>query len=140
VTVSSQPQTNIGSNWLLFTGEPMTKPSRNAEHPPPKPNAEEILRDLPYNLGFHFFRAIGVYTGETAISLRTFAAKVEVIEAESVKFHFQRKDFGKWIRETIGDAELASRIDNVNEEYSENQRREILKILRKRIAELEKSV
>jgi hypothetical protein len=98
-----------------------------------------ILGSVPYEKGFHFFKAIGIYTGETATSLETFALKLQVIDADSVKFHFQRNDFEKWIKETIGDDELADTISRRGELPQlpvEDLRQELLKILHTRIAEL----
>ncbi len=98
-----------------------------------------ILGSVPYEKGFHFFKATGVYTGETATNLETFAMKLQVIDAESVKFHFQRNDFEKWIKGTIGDEELADTISRRGELPQlpvEDLRQELLAILHTRIAEL----
>ena len=103
-----------------------------------KSTAEKILATVPYTNGFHFFTYVGQYTGETAVSLATFAKEVEVTPIESVDFHFKRADFQKWIAETIGDAELATAIGQVeNELNGEPLRRRILKIVNERVSELE---
>ena len=103
-----------------------------------KSTAEKILEPVPYTNGFHFFTYIGQYTGETAVSLATFAKEVEVIPIESIDFHFKRANFQKWLAETIGDTELATAIGNIEKELEgEPLRRRILKIVNERISELE---
>ena len=55
-----------------------------------KSKAQSILRSVPYSQGFHFFTAVGVYTGETAIDLFAFYEELKVMDIESVGFHFPR--------------------------------------------------
>jgi hypothetical protein len=100
-----------------------------------KPTSVKPLRTVPFESGFHFYTAIGNYTGITATSLSEFAAKLQIVPAESITFHFQRKDFQKWIKYTIKDAALAERISRTNGEQSaEGLRREILRIVETRTA------
>jgi hypothetical protein len=104
------------------------------------PNSEksEPLRVVPYDKGFHFYTSTGNYTGETATSLVNFAAKLQVIEVESVNFHFKRSDFQKWIRDVVGDAKLAERINQIKSELTgEDLRKELLKMVQTRISELQ---
>ena len=75
----------------------------------------KILSTVPHDKGFHFFTDLGCNTGETATSLETFAQKLERIDADSVKFHFQRHDFQNWIQTTVGDGVLAERISHISE-------------------------
>jgi alpha-amylase len=93
---------------------------------------------LPFENGFHFFTELGKYTGITACSTVEFAEKLEIIPIESVMFHFQRQDFQKWLRNTIGDEEIAKRIDYIKELPSnENLRKELFKTVHNRITELQ---
>lgn len=73
----------------------------------------KILRNVSEQEGFHFYLAIGEPTGKTAVSLADFVEKLEVIDVQSVNFHYARKDFEKWIREVLGDAELALRLGRI---------------------------
>jgi hypothetical protein len=92
-----------------------------------KPTIVKHLRTVPFESGFHFYTAIGNYTGITATNLSEFAAKLKTIPTESITFHFQRKDFQKWIQYTIKDTALAERINRTNGEQSaEGLRKEIL--------------
>ena len=97
----------------------------------------KILGTVPHDKGFHFFTDLGQNTGETAMSLETFAQKLEIISADSVKFHFQRKDFQNWIQTTVGDNVLAERIRHVSEQRSvEDLRSELVEIVQTRISQL----
>jgi hypothetical protein len=100
-----------------------------------KPTSVKPLRTVPFESGFHFYTAIGNYTGITATSLSEFATKLQIVPAESIKFHFQCKDFQKWIKYTIKDAALAERMSRIKgEQSSEGLRREILRTIETRTA------
>jgi hypothetical protein len=102
-----------------------------------KSTVQKILSSVTYDKGFHFFTAVGCYTGETATSLQDFGREIGVIDADSVKFHFKRHDFRKWIEDVIGDVELAERIDQIKEDLSEEAlRKEIAKTVVARLSEL----
>ena len=73
----------------------------------------KILRNVRESEGFHFYLAIGEPTGETAVSLEDFVGKLAAVEVQSVNFHYKRQDFQKWIREVLGDAELALRLKRI---------------------------
>jgi len=95
-----------------------------------KPASAKPLTTVPFENGFHFYTGIGNYTGTTATNLSEFAAKLQIISMESITFHFQRKDFEKWIKYTIKDIALAERISKTNGDQStEELRKEILKTL-----------
>lgn len=107
----------------------------------PKTTVLKILGCVPFEKGFHFYKAIGNYTGITAISLAEFAQKIRTVDAESVSFHFRRNDFQKWIRETIGDPELAIRLSWIEIGLSkESLRQKVQQKVERRLVELEKSL
>jgi hypothetical protein len=118
----------------------MSKPTQQINPQPNKKTSREILSSVPYENGFHFYITIGKYTGITANSLSEFSEKLKTIPVESVLFHFQRDDYQKWIRNTIGDEELAARIDQLKKWPSwssdENLRKELVKATQIRITEL----
>jgi predicted heme/steroid binding protein len=100
--------------------------------------AKKILSSVSYEKGFHFFIDIGKKTGEPAINLSGFYQELRVIELQSVRFHFQRKDFQNWIKDVLGDQELAQRIDLINAELKDNDlRNELLKTVLTRFTELQ---
>jgi predicted heme/steroid binding protein len=105
-----------------------------------KSEAEKILRSVPFNQGFHFAIDIGKFTGETAINLFSFYEELRTIEPQSPKFHFQRRDFQKWIETTIGDEELSVRIDKTASGLNaEELKKELLKTIQARLNELQSS-
>ncbi len=101
---------------------------------------QEFLASVPYEKGFHFYTEMGKYTGVTATSLDEFAGKLQTVPAESIVFHFQRDDFQKWLRNTIGDGEIANRLDQLKKWPSSNSdetlRKELVKTVQKRLIEL----
>jgi len=106
--------------------------SMNAEE------AQKILSPVPYEKGFHFFAPDGHYSGESATSLCSFLRDLQHLDMSSIRFHFERGDFQKWIRITIGDKELAQRIDNLNRMTpDESLRHQLSEIVQKRISELQ---
>jgi hypothetical protein len=72
--------------------------------------SSKILRALPREKAFYFFTSIGNYTGESAASLREFLTKLNEVNIKSLEFHLYRRDFEKWIDETLEDKELAIEI------------------------------
>ena len=97
----------------------------------------KILITVQHDKGFYFYTDIGRNTGETATNLVTFAQRLETINADSIKFHFQRKDYQNWIRTTVGDDVLAERINHVSRQLPvEDLRKELVKTVETRIAQL----
>ncbi len=102
--------------------------------------ASKILADVPYMNGFHFYAAYGKYAEETASNLCEFAETLRTIDEGSIRFHFPRGDFQKWIRETIGDKELAEKIDSIKSTQDiEDLRNVLLKTIDARITELKEA-
>lgn len=103
-----------------------------------KPKKINLLRNVPFDIGFHFFTEHNKYTGITANSTVEFAEKIQVVPIQSVTFHFQRQDFQKWLKNTIGDEKLAKRINRIKILSSdEGLRNEIFKTVHNRIIELQ---
>ena len=100
--------------------------------------AQKILSPVPYEQGFHFFAPDGHYSGETATSLCSFLSDLKHLDIQSIRFHFERGDFQKWLRTTIGDEELAQRIDNLDKKMPDKQiRQQLSETVQKRISELQ---
>jgi hypothetical protein len=100
----------------------------------------KILRNVAEREGFHFYLAIGEPTRETAVSLADFVEKLAAVDVQSVNFHYPRKDFEKWIREVLGDTELALRLSRIGRIrlgiQGEALRREIIRTVKVRLNEL----
>ncbi len=107
---------------------------------PVNAEATKPLEAVAFEHGFNFTTKNGVYTGITATSLRDFASKLETVDVESVLFHYPRGDFQNWIEDTLGEKELADRMCFIKTELpGEQLRKQLLKIVRQRISELEGS-
>ena len=76
--------------------------------------ASNILRIVPANNAFYFFTDIGQYTDRCSVCLADFCNVIRTVDAKSVEFHFKHGDFVIWIRETLGDRELANEINRVS--------------------------
>jgi hypothetical protein len=110
----------------------------NAQNSYSAEEAQKILGPVPYAQGFHFFMPDGHYTGETALSLCSFLKDLGSIDMQSIKFHFDRGDFQKWLKNTIGDEELAQIIGELDKRIpEENLGEKLADIVQKRISELQ---
>ncbi len=99
---------------------------------------QKILSPVPYEKGFHFFMPDGHYSGETATSLCTFLKDLERMDSQSIRFHFERGDFQKWLRGAIGDDELARRIEKIDKTTPDEQlSQQLAETVEKRISELQ---
>lgn len=104
-----------------------------------KPKNLNLLKTVPFEKSFHFYTERGKYIGITASSMVEFAEKLQTVPVQSVTFHFQRQDFQKWFIDTIGDEELAKRIDEIKAGFQdEDLRKELSQRVQNRIAELQK--
>lgn len=99
-------------------------------------HAVKILRNVDNANSFHFYENIGKPTGERAGSLLEFLNRISTVKLESLQFHLERKDFQKWIKETLNDSELAGRIENITPTNDEKLRTKISEIVGQRIQEL----
>jgi hypothetical protein len=103
--------------------------------------ARRALSTVNYDCGFHFYTAIGDYTGVTAVSLQDLADKMGSISLRSVRFHFERGEFQRWIRTLLCDSELAEDIGLIKPYFSDEAlRREIITKIEEHIARLKKTV
>ena len=97
----------------------------------------KVLSNVPHDKGFYFYADLGRNTGETATNLVTFAEKLETINSDSIKFHFQRNDYQNWIRTTVGDDVLAEQINHISRQLPvEDLRKVLVKTVETRIAQL----
>jgi hypothetical protein len=100
--------------------------------------AKKILRMVSPPETFLFFTDIGQYTGELATCLDEFLEKLNRMPLKSLEFHFERGDFEKWIRGTLGDECLADRISKIDRTLQGEEIREILqRTVKNRMDQLE---
>ena len=100
-------------------------------------DAARILRIVGDKEAFYFYETFGKPTGDSARSLSDFLEKIKSVKLESLVFHLQRKDFQNWVRETLGDCELARKIGRIPSTYDENLRTKIQSTVENRIKELD---
>jgi len=101
-------------------------------------NAERlrILRAVNDQEAFYFYENIGKPLGESAKSLSDLLEKVKSVKLESLVFHLQRKDFQNWIKKTIGDTKLATRLGKIAPSHDNEFRAKICATVENRIKEL----
>lgn len=100
--------------------------------------AQKTLSSVSYEKAFFFFTDIGKKTGEPAFNMSGLYEELRVIEPQSVRFHFQRKDFQNWVKDVLGDAELAQRINMIKTDLTDQDlRNELLKTVLTRFTELQ---
>lgn len=99
--------------------------------------ASKILREVPYEVAFHFYREVDRPIGLSSTSLVDFYGKIREIDLEVFKFHFLRGDFENWIR-FLGDIELAKRLEVLREKrgFSEGIRDEVYSTIKRRCEDL----
>jgi hypothetical protein len=102
--------------------------------------AANVLRSVPPQNAFYFYRAIGAPTGAAARSLTDFLGIINTIDITSLQFHLGRGDFENWIK-MLGDNTLANQIAGLKDKKlrGEALRTELSDTLRSRLDSLQKS-
>lgn len=114
----------------------MARGSKSGKNLLNKNNISKILRTLSSQESFFFYRGYNDQLGVVASSLNDFGDKLQNIDFCSIDFHFQRRDFEKWIKDTVGDEELSRRISEISSTFKgEELRLKILDIIRSRLKE-----
>ncbi len=99
--------------------------------------SQRALSNVNLDCGFHFYTAIGDYTGVTAVSLQDLAQKMLSVGVGSVRFHYERGDFQRWIRTIFCDRELAEEIGLIKPYFSDEAlRREIIDKIEEHLSHL----
>lgn len=118
----------------------MMKKSEPKKTDPNKAPIKNVLRNLASHEAFHFYVGIGKPINKTATSLMDFVEKLRTVDVRSVEFHFQRQDFEKWLKDTVGDDQLSRRIGGIERKISgEVLRNEIIKIIKGRADEINRT-
>jgi hypothetical protein len=74
--------------------------------------AADILREVPGDQAFHFYSAVGYPLNVSAQSLREFAERLGTVDASSLSFHSDRRDFENWVT-MLGDNNLVKKLGSV---------------------------
>jgi hypothetical protein len=99
----------------------------------------EVLRTVPNENAFYFYRGEGSPSGLKASNLQEFLSKIESADAESLNFHSQRHDFENWVR-MLGDPTLAKQMQTLTSQNLSPQelKSKLVRIVRMRVGKLKK--
>ena len=73
----------------------------------------KILGAVTNDNAFFFYEEIDKPTGTLATDLFDLCSQISTVTSKCLVFHMNRGDFENWIRDIIGDVELANRIDKL---------------------------
>src|SRR5438093_6534014 len=102
--------------------------------------ASNVLRSVPPQNAFYFYRAIGAPTGAAARNLPDFLGIVSTIDLTSLQFHLGRGDFENWVK-MLGDNTLARQLAGLKEKQlrGEQLRSELVDAVKARLTTLQKT-
>jgi len=102
--------------------------------------AKNLILPVPSDKCFLFYTGIGPdkFTKISACSLLDFREKLKKVDAKSLDFHIPRGDIEKWVRNVLGDEELAKEIERIKSLRlnGEALRTRILRVIDSRINQL----
>ncbi|TFH13028.1 hypothetical protein E4H04_12710 [Candidatus Bathyarchaeota archaeon] len=102
-----------------------------------KATVSKILRTIPKSDGLELYKAPGDSTGKTATSLSDLYEKIKLVDIRAVNHHFKKREFEKWIRNNLGDEELARRFSRIDREaHGEKLRAQMMTLVKTRLDEL----
>jgi alpha-amylase len=109
-----------------------------AELEKPELAAKRILRRLPIGKGFTFFYEFARPARLPVHSLDEFYSALKTIDLSSIRFHTERRDFERWLRQVVGDDKLADKLMRIENKKcrGEGLRKKILATIERRIKEL----
>jgi len=93
-------------------------------------NALKITQPYPEK-SFQFYGGVEKPLGIYAQSLEEFYRQIKQVYSDSLDFHLYRGDFENWIRDVLGDSELADEVGNLKELKlnGEELRRDLIKTI-----------
>jgi len=78
-----------------------------------KEMATKVLSPILPQSAFYFYTDVGAPTGKAAASLEEFCNRLKTIDVASIEFHMGRGDFENWVKNVVGDMELAARLERI---------------------------
>jgi hypothetical protein len=102
--------------------------------------ASNILRSVPPQNAFYFYRAMGAPTGAAARNLPDFLGILSTIDLTSLQFHLGRGDFENWVK-MLGDNTLAKQLAELKEKKlrGEDLRGQLVDTVKARLDSLQKT-
>lgn len=102
--------------------------------------ARSVFLCVPSNKRFLFYTGVGLdkSTGISACNLSDLRDKVKTVDVKALEFHISRGDIEKWVRDVLGDEELAEKVEWIRQLKLEGEvlRNHILNAIGFRIKEL----
>jgi alpha-amylase len=92
--------------------------------------------NVPDDFKFNFYRGLGEPLEISARNLVELINHLKHIDLTSIEFHMERGDIARWIRDILGDNELATRINKLKQLHGEKLRNALINTLQDRIKEL----
>jgi len=102
--------------------------------------AKSALVTLPNEKSFSFYRDFNRPAGVVARNLQEFISALKRVDLASIEFHTKRKDFSKWISNTLKDKALANYLSDMKNLNGENLRKKIVERVESRYKTLSKAV
>ncbi len=98
-----------------------------------------VLRTVPNENAFYFYRGEGSPSGQKASSLQEFLSSIEAADKNSLYFHSQRHDFENWVR-MLGDPTLAKQMQTLASQKltPDELKSKLVRIVRMRVGKLKK--
>lgn len=101
-----------------------------------------ILGAVAYDRAFFFYEDVGKPTCDFSTNLLDLCGKINTAAPASLSFHLKRGDFENWIRDVMGDSELADRIGKLKAlktiwKSEKTLRRKLSAVVRDRVTELQ---
>lgn len=90
------------------------------------------IRDVPEHMIFQFYYGDDRPVGWIARNMENLLWCIAHVPIESIEYHLKNGHFSKWIREAIGDLELADEIIRIGSLTGEEARRRLMSILENR--------
>ena len=102
-------------------------------------SVSDVLRTVPNENAFYFYRREGAPSGLKASSLKEFLSSIDSADAESLYFHSQRHDFENWVR-MLGDPTLAKQMQTLSSQKltPDELKSKLVRIVRMRVGKLKK--
>jgi alpha-amylase len=103
--------------------------------------AKRVLRQLPIEKSFTFFYEFARPSQWTVHSLNEFYSALKTVDPKSIRFHVERGDFERWVRQVAGDDKLASKIASLSDKklIGEKLRKRMLSVVGRRIEKLQET-
>ncbi len=102
-------------------------------------SVSDVLRTVPSENAFYFYREEGLPSGVKASSLQEFLTRIESADPMSLEFHSQRHDFENWVK-MLGDPTLAKQMQTLASQNltPDELKSKLVRIVRMRVGKLKK--